>query len=163
MGEWTPTLVEARLAEAADVLKRLPEERVRGCVSSWPAIVHDAADLRAQEPARLRRPPPSSAAITRMDEALQWLIWLEPVDAKILWLRASKKPWKSVCWIVGMARTAAHEHWLYGLCVLAWKLSGRSVPRNRSRRYVIEITRSSESEKERKVFANSLGPDKSAS
>ena len=24
-----------------------------------------------------------------------------------------------------LARAAAHEHWLYGLCVIAWRLNGR--------------------------------------
>ena len=34
---WTPRLVEAYLAEAADTLRRLPEHRVRGYVSELPS------------------------------------------------------------------------------------------------------------------------------
>lgn len=144
MGEmnWTPLMVEERIVEAADVLRRLPEERVRGYFGVWPEVVHDFADKVGQEPQPMRRPPPSAGAISRMDETLPWLGWIDPLDAKIIWLRASGRPWKTVCWTVGMARTAAHRHWLYGLCVLAWKLNGRRIPRNRSRLDVIAMVQS---------------------
>jgi hypothetical protein len=35
---WTSELVAKRLAEAADVLARLPEERLRGVYDLWPRI-----------------------------------------------------------------------------------------------------------------------------
>ena len=44
MTEWTPSLVEERLSEAAFVLKRLPADRRRGYFNVWPQIVHDFAD-----------------------------------------------------------------------------------------------------------------------
>lgn len=142
--DWTPSLVEARLVEAADVLGRLPEPRVRGHASSWPPIVRDYWEAYGMSDVVLRRPPPSAAAIDRMDETLMWLAWLDPVDARIVWLRASGKPWKVVCWQVGLARSAVNEHWLFALCVIAWRLNGRRLPRNRSRRQVIEATRSAD-------------------
>ena len=37
MSEWTRELVEERLIEAADVMKRLPNVRVAGFFSTWPA------------------------------------------------------------------------------------------------------------------------------
>lgn len=146
MGEinWTPLLVEERIVEAVDVLNRLPEERVRGHFGVWPEIVHDFADRVGLEPDPMRRPPPSAGAISRMDETLTWMAWLDATDARIVWLRASGEPWKAVCWKVGMARTAAHQHWMYGLCVIAWKLNGRRLPRNLSKRRVIEQTLASQ-------------------
>lgn len=132
MADWTSNLVETRLAEAADVLDRLPEDRVQGYSSTWPAVVHDFADLVAQEAVRLRRPPPSSASISRMDETLGWLSWLEPADAKLVWLRASGERWKAVCWKLGMSRATAHRHWLYALSVIAWRLNERSAPAGQS-------------------------------
>ena len=62
-------------------------------------------------------------------------------DARIVWLRATGERWKAICWKVGLARTAANQRWLYGLCVIAWKLSGREPPRRRSRQHVIEQVR----------------------
>ncbi|MCB1502167.1 MAG: helix-turn-helix domain-containing protein [Bauldia sp.] len=142
MLEWTPSLVEARLAEAADVLKRLPDQRIRGYFNTWPQIVAEFSDLVGQEPPRLGRPPPQPDAISRMEETLSWTHGLDPTDAKIVWLRAGGERWKTICWKVGMVRSAANEHWLYALCVIAWRLNGRRVPGKRSRQHVIATVRS---------------------
>jgi hypothetical protein len=76
-----------------------------------------------------------------MEGALGWLAWLEPVDAKIVWLRASGERWKTICQSVGLARTAANAHWLYALSKIAWKLNGRTFSRRHSRQHVIEMGR----------------------
>ena len=140
MTEWTPSLVEERLSEAAFVLKRLPADRRRGYFNVWPQIVHDFADKVGQEP-RPMRVLPSPAAISRMEETLSWTVGLDPIDGKIVWMRAHGERWKAICWSVGMQRSAAHEHWVYALCVIAWRLNGRRVPGKRSRRYIIELVR----------------------
>jgi hypothetical protein len=129
------------LVEAADVLKRLPDVKVQGYYSVWPRYIYEFADLVGQAPRETRLPPPSAASITRMDESLQWLSWLEADDARIAWLRASGTRWKTVCGTVGLARAAAHEHWRYALCVIAWRLNGRPLLKNASRRSVIALTR----------------------
>lgn len=84
---------------------------------------------------------PSPAAISRMEETLIWTVGLDPVEGKIIWLRAHGKRWKTICWTVGLQRSAAHQHWLYALCVIAWRLTQRHVPKLRSKRYVIEMVR----------------------
>ena len=89
----------------------------------------------------MRPPPPSAAAISRMEQTLGWMPWLEPVDAKITWLRASGTRWKEICWEVGLARAAAHEHWLYALCVIAWRLNGRDQLKRVGRRRLIARVR----------------------
>ena len=58
---WTPSLVEERLVEAADVLKRLPDETRQGYFSTWPAVLLEFSDLVGQEPPRMKRPWPSPA------------------------------------------------------------------------------------------------------
>ena len=138
---WTPSLVETWMAEAADVLARLPDARMRGFVTSWPLMVREFWESFGWEEAVLKRPPPSAAAIDRMDLALRWLVWLDPVDAHIVWLRACGRPWKEVCWQSGLARAAANQHWLFALCVIAWKLNGKSLPRSMSKRDLIAATR----------------------
>jgi hypothetical protein len=97
------------------------------------------ADRVGQEPEPMRLPPPSPAAISRMEEALLWLRWLEAEDAKLVWARTNRTPWKAVCWQFGFARATAHRRWLYGLSVIAWRLNGRRVPGKRSKRYVIAM------------------------
>ena len=140
--QWTPTLVEERLVEAADVLKRLPEERVQGYFSVWPEVVRSVFDAFGWHDPVLKRPWPSPASIDRMDETMTWLGWLEPDVAKIAWLRASGSRWKTICARVGLQRTAVHQRYLFGHCVVAWRLNGRRVPRNRSRRHVIAMVQS---------------------
>jgi len=140
MTEWTPSLVEERLAEAAFVLKRLPEPRRQGYFSTWPEVIHSFADQVGQEPKPMRVIP-SPAAISRMEETLSWTVGLDPIDGKIVWMRAYGERWKTICWTVGLQRSATHEHWLYALCVMACRLNRRHVPKRRSRRYVIEMVK----------------------
>jgi hypothetical protein len=139
---WTPSMIEERFVEAADVMRRLPEVRVPGYYNTWPKILCEFADLVGQEPPRLRRPPPAPDAISRMEETLEWLRWLDPIDANIVWLRATGKRWKAICYEVGLARAAANEHWLYALCRIAWRLNGWRRAQPRSKRLLIEQFRS---------------------
>lgn len=140
-GNWTPEQVEARLVEAADVMARLPPVRAQGYFNTWPAIVPEFSDLVGRESPALRRPPPLSAAITRMEEALAWLRWLEPEDAKLVWARAEGTPWKAICWRFGIARATANRRWDYALAVIVWRLEGRTVPGTWSRNFLKERLR----------------------
>ena len=101
---WTPSLVEERFVEAASVMKRLPGVRVPGYFNTWPSMMREFADLVGQEPCPMRLPPPSAGAITRMEETLDWLRWLDADDARIVWMRATGERWKAICWKVGVAR-----------------------------------------------------------
>jgi Domain of unknown function (DUF6362) len=141
---WTPSLVEERLAEAADTLRRLPDTGVQGHASTWPPMLRDLCDACAADEITLRRPPPSAAAITRMDQSLPWLRHLVATDAKIVWLRATGEPWKVICWKAGMTRSSAHRHWLFALCVIAWTLNGRRIPKHISKTDLIARTRAAE-------------------
>lgn len=86
----------------------------------------------------MRRPRPSPRQITQAEEAMLWLRWLEKDDARIVWLRANRKPWKPICWEVGLSRPAANRHWQYGIALITWRLNGRVPPAKRSKRFVIE-------------------------
>ncbi len=141
MTEWTRERVEERLSEAADVMRRLPPVRVQGYYNLWPTVLHEFSDLVGQEPPHLKRPPPAPDAVSRMEEALDWLRWLEAEDAKLVWARAERTPWKMICWRFGISRATAHRRWEYALSVIAWWLNGRRVPAKRSRRCVVERTR----------------------
>ena len=81
---WTPSLVEEYITDAADVLARLPDPRLRGYMTSWPPIVREYWEAFGWQNAVLKRPPPPATAIDRMDMALQWFALLDPVDSKIV-------------------------------------------------------------------------------
>jgi Domain of unknown function (DUF6362) len=69
---WTPSLVEERLVEAAAILRRLPEQQIRGYFNTWPKMVYEFGDLIGQEMPRLKRPWPAPDAISRMEATLTW-------------------------------------------------------------------------------------------
>lgn len=141
MADWTPELVEERLIEAAEVLRRLPEAKVQGYFGIWPEIVHDFGDMVEQEPQPMRRPLPSAAAISRMDETITWVRFLAPEDGKLVWARAEGAPWKAICWRFGIGRATAHRRWQYGISLIAWRLNGRAAPAKRSREFLVERVR----------------------
>lgn len=139
MGDkWTPSMVEARLSEAAYVLKRLPEPRLSGYFSTWPEFVYSFADKVGQEPKPMRVLP-SPQAISRMEETLTWTAGLDPIDGKIVWMKAYGERWKSICWAVGLQRSAAHQHWLYGLSVISLRLNKRRFNSKLSKQRVIKL------------------------
>ena len=85
----------------------------------------------------MRRPPPSPAAISRMEEAITWNRFLERDDAHLMWARAEGTPWKQLCYRFGISRPTAHRRWDYALSVIAWRLNGRQVHHRRGRRFVV--------------------------
>ena len=112
---WTVSLVAHQLAEAADTLARLPDERVRGHYDLWPKLIGAAG----------RQAGPAAAApeaIDRMDEALGWLMWLEPEERQLVWLRAEGMPWKWITRRLGIGRTTAWQRWTAALLQIAVRL-----------------------------------------
>ncbi|MDD5585326.1 MAG: DUF6362 family protein [Alphaproteobacteria bacterium] len=138
---WTASLVEERMEEAASVLKRLPQVRVKGYFNVWPTIIPEFSDLVGREPRPMKRPCPSPSEITRMEETLSWTVGLDPVDAKIVWMRAYGERWKRICAKFGISRSGADQHWLYALAVIAWRLNGSSIPKNMTRNRMLALVR----------------------
>lgn len=136
MGDWTTTRVEDRLESAADVFRTLPGVMPQGFFNAWPEYFHSFADKVGQEP-QMRRPRPGPRQITEAEEALLWLRWLERDDARIVWLRAERTPWKPICWQIGISRATANRRWQYGIAVMVWRLNGKSVHEKLSRQHVI--------------------------
>jgi hypothetical protein len=117
-GRWTPLLVAERLAEAADVLDRLPEAKVRGFYSLLPLL----PDGPAADGARARPAAPAPEAIDRMDQALGWLMWLEQEERGLVWARTQGLPWKRVTRRLGIGRTTAWQRWSTALLKIAVRL-----------------------------------------
>lgn len=89
----------------------------------------------------MRRPRPGPRQITEADEALQWLRWLEPADTRLLWLRADRKPWKLICWEIGIRRATANRRWQYGIAVIVCRMNGRRLSARTSMAQVIRQAR----------------------
>jgi hypothetical protein len=143
MAEWTRDIVEERVEEAAFVLKQLPGLRISGYFSTWPEIQRSRKELLEGMPVLMRRPPPSTSAITRMEEVITWNQYLERDDANLMWERAGGMPWKHLCHRFGISRPTATRRWEYALCLIAWRLNGRQVNRKRGREFLIRRVRGS--------------------
>jgi hypothetical protein len=125
---WTLKLVEARLEEAADTLRRLPEQRIRGYVGSWTPVIREFCEAYGWHEVPMRLGPPQAAAIDRMDEALLWLSWLDRDDVRLVWSRACGVPWKLITGRLGVGRTTAWRRWVAALITISARLEGAKVP-----------------------------------
>jgi hypothetical protein len=137
MADWTRDMVEERIVEAADVLKQLPGLRPQGYFGTWPEIQRTAKELAQAMPVPMRRPPPSSASISRMEETITWNAFLQREEVELMWARAEGVPWKHLCHRFGISRPTAYRRYDYALAVIAWRLNGRQVHHRRGRRFVI--------------------------
>jgi hypothetical protein len=113
---WDREAVARRLDEAADVLARLPEQQVRGFYGLWPRIV--GAPSASARPAAA-----APEAIDRMDDALGWLMWLEPEERRIVWMRAEGLRWKRITSRLGIGRTTAWQRWTMALLKITTRLN----------------------------------------
>ena len=113
---WDNQAVAERLEEAVDVLARLPEARIHGVYDLWPRLVG--------EPCTHARPAAAAPeAIDRMDETLGWLMWLEPEERHLVWLRAEGLPWKWITRRLGIGRTTAWQRWTTALRKITVRLN----------------------------------------
>lgn len=138
---WSPARVEDRLAEAAETLRRLPEKRVQGLLAAWPDVVREAWESHGWADGPTRPGPPSPQAIDRMDATLDWLRWLDPDDARLVWARSEGTPWKSIGWRFGVSVKTAQRRWEFAVSLITWRLLGRPVPATWSRRFLVDRVR----------------------
>lgn len=124
---WTPALVEALLAEAADTLRRLPDREARfraGLGSAWPDVVRDAATAYGAEGVRLRLGPPAPAAIDRLEGVISWLAWLNEPQRRIAWAVASGFTVARLARQIGCHRNTVANRHAAAMRLIAGRLGG---------------------------------------
>lgn len=126
----TSSEIEDRMEEAARTLRRLPNppgSGPKGYGSSWPDYVQSRFTAYGAEAARMKVVP-SARDIQQMEECLEWLGWLSPEDAKIVWLRAEGRRWAQVCRHVGVVRQTAWRRWAAALLTIEKRLAKAQRP-----------------------------------
>ena len=119
---WTEKDVANQFEEAIATLNRLPAVRVQGYFNSWPDVIRTQEEIDASEPMPLRlRATPDQ--ITRMEQTLRWAIWVEVNERKLIWHRAARKPWKTICWELGCDRSTAWRKWSIALAKITARLN----------------------------------------
>ena len=119
--KWTSKMVSNQLEEAANTLRtlRITGLKPMGYSSNWPDVVHDTNEAYGWDEAKVNRGPPTPDAITRMDESLNWLLWLEPDQARLVWMHADGIPRKMIYASVGMSRMKSWRVWMASLMTIA--------------------------------------------
>ncbi|MBF0629205.1 MAG: hypothetical protein HQL91_13385 [Magnetococcales bacterium] len=119
--KWNPKMVAERMAEAASTLRRLKVSGLKpqGYGSSWPDIVHEFSEAYGYNELVVRLGPPTADAITRMDEAMEWLRWLESDQMRLVWFHAEGMPRKVIQAKLGVSRATLWLHWSSALTVIA--------------------------------------------
>lgn len=124
MTEYTVTDVAARFQEAARTLRRLPPVALNKHLSTWPPVIRTVMENLQAEPEPMRFGPPSAQAISRMDEVMGWIFYLESEDERrLVWLRAERVPWKKICWKIGCCRTTAYHMWRVAILKITFRLN----------------------------------------
>ncbi|MBF0341098.1 MAG: hypothetical protein HQL95_09090 [Magnetococcales bacterium] len=122
--KWTPKMVAERLEEAARTLRvlRVTGLKPLGYGSTWPDVVHDPNEAFGWNATEIRLGPPTPESITRMDEALNWLRWLEPDQMRLVWLHAEGVPRKVITNNLGVSRVTAWRLWMSALMIITSRL-----------------------------------------
>lgn len=108
--KWDCEMVANRLEEAAGILRRLPDAKSRGLKSNWPDTIPTQGDYRSNT-TKIHLGPPLPDAIDRMDEALEWLRWLDEDGRRLVWLRAERIQWKMIMRQYGRSRSTVTARW----------------------------------------------------
>ncbi|MDD3028823.1 MAG: DUF6362 family protein [Alphaproteobacteria bacterium] len=124
---WTQSMVADQLEDAVRTLEKLPPVVVQGYFNLWPKIKYTELEILQQErlPLKLRA---RTEEITRLEETFSWMGCLEVEERKLIWKRAAKVRWKSICRELGCDRSTAWRQWVLALTKIATVLNNRNAP-----------------------------------
>lgn len=120
--EWTADCVADHFEEAFRTLRKLPPVKAKGYFNTWPDIVRTSREIAAMEPQPMRVWP-SAAAITRLEQTSDWVLWIGVEERKLVWSRAARVPWKQISGELGCDRTTAWRRWQLALTKIAARLN----------------------------------------
>jgi hypothetical protein len=125
--EWTADCVADHFEEAFRTLRKLPPVKAQGYFNTWPDIVRTSREIAAMEPQPMRVWP-SAAAITRLEQTFDWVLWIEEEERKLIWSRAARVPWKQISGELGVDRTTAWRKHKLALTKIASRLNVKATP-----------------------------------
>lgn len=124
--KWTVTDVADRFEEAAQTLRRMPPVKVQGYFNVYPEVIRTSIELMQADVLPMRLGPPTAEAISRMEETIQWIFYLDDEEERrLVWLRAERVVWKRICWRLGCGRTKAWQMWTYALLKIVTRLNSK--------------------------------------
>lgn len=121
MSERAIKQIEQRFEECVTVLRRLPGGHKLSYAKCWPEIIYSARELAQQEPTPIRLSA-TPDQITRMDETLSWLGWINQGERRLIWLRADRIAWRTVSLKTGFPKTSAQRYYRCALMKIAKRI-----------------------------------------
>ena len=121
--KWNIKVTAEWFEDAVRTMRRLPPVKVQGYHSAWPPIIYSEAEKMHMDkkPMRIK---PTAFDISRMELAIDWLNWIDnPDERKLIWERAKRKPWKVICWELGVCRMTAWRKWTMALTIIITHLN----------------------------------------
>lgn len=122
MVDWTPEAVAERFRQAARTAHRLPSAAVMGYVSFWPQIMRTPHELHVANAHFTFRVPPTPKEVEEMLETMRWIQWLDLERRKLVWMRASRTPWREIGNYFAWSVSTAQRHWRYAMLDVANRL-----------------------------------------
>jgi len=110
-----------RFEECVSTLRKLPGDRRLSYINYWPDIIYSPRDLAFQEPAPIKLWA-TPDQITRMDETLSWLHWVNQGERHLIWFRAEGVSWREIACRTGFPKTSAQRYWQRALLVISRRL-----------------------------------------
>ena len=120
--EWTADCVADHFEEAFRTLRKLPPVKAQGYFNTWPDIVRTSREIAAMEPQPMRVWP-SAAAISRLEQTFDWVLWLGESERRLIWWRAARRPWKQITHDLGVDRSTAWRQHKLALTKIAARLN----------------------------------------
>jgi len=120
--DWTAAAVADHFEEAFRTLRKLPPVKVQGYFNTWPEVLRTSREIAAMEPQPMRVWP-AAAAITRLEQTFDWVLWIGVEERKLVWWRAARVPWNQISGELGCDRTTAWRRWQLALTKIAARLN----------------------------------------
>jgi hypothetical protein len=122
-GQWSPRLVEAYLAEAAQSLSNATELQVDVIFQHCPAVVRQSVEERSVGGGAAGAS--TAEQLPQVLAVIRWLGWLDEEQQQIVWHRAEGRKWKAICQQLGIDRTTAWRRWTYATVTIAAHLNAK--------------------------------------
>ena len=91
--------------------------------NSWPETIHEFSEAYGYNDLVVRLGPPTADAITRLDETMEWLHWLEPDQVRLVWLHAEDVPRKVIMAKLGVGRDKVWRMWASAMMIITTRLN----------------------------------------
>ena len=120
-------LIRLRLVEAVETLRCLPltgrDRPPKGLISKMPPIVRQACDSYGWDQAQAPRPTATMDQITRMEETIEWLLWIKDINQRtVVWAMAHRLPRTKIARKIRCSRRTVYNWEWSGILTIAKRL-----------------------------------------